>query len=148
SLEIDVTQMGLLASSGNVPNALSLLMQNANSSIKCAVLNYGFMLDLDGATAVADASSTFRFVNPCAGKTIDDLNANIPLFITSAGQDQFAGLNQSRDRFVSHALRRNLPVTFVNHPGAPHAFDMLDDGSTSRHIIGEILAFLKFHLLG
>ena len=31
------------------------------------------MLDLDGATGVADAAQTFRFTNPNAGKSIDDL---------------------------------------------------------------------------
>jgi hypothetical protein len=44
-------------------------------------------------------------------------------------------------------LTRNLPVTFVNHPEAPHAFDLLHDSETSHEIIRQILAFMRFHLL-
>jgi hypothetical protein len=43
---------------------------------------------------------------------------------------------------------RNLPVTLLNHAEAPHAFDLMHDSETSRQIIRDILAFLKFHLLG
>jgi hypothetical protein len=57
------------------------------------------------------------------------------------------GLNEALDRFVAKALPCNLPITFVNHPMAPHAFDLFDDSDTSREIIRRILAFLQFHLL-
>jgi hypothetical protein len=55
-------------------------------------------------------------------------------------------LNESIDGFMAAALARNLPVTFVNHAAAPHAFDLLDDSETSREMIRRILAFLRFHL--
>ncbi len=51
------------------------------------------------------------------------------------------------DGFLARALACNLPVTFVNHSTAPHAFDLFDDSEMSREIIGRILAFLRFHLL-
>src|SRR2546426_6961096 len=54
----------LFRSSGNVPNALSVLMQSGQDYLKCAVLCYGFMLDLGGSTAVADAAKQVGFVNP------------------------------------------------------------------------------------
>ena len=56
------------------------------------------------------------------------------------------GLNQALDDFVLKALTRNLPVTLVNHPGGPHAFDLFDDTRTSRDIVKQVLAFLQFHL--
>ena len=56
-------------------------------------------------------------------------------------------LNETLDRFLVKALIRNLPVTFVNHAAAPHAFDLFDDSETSREIIRRILAFFQFHLL-
>jgi hypothetical protein len=40
----------------------------------------------------------------------------------------------------------NLPLTFVNHPSGPHAFDLFDDSETSREIVRRALSFLRFHL--
>jgi acetyl esterase/lipase len=147
SLDIDENRIGLWACSGNVPTALSVLMQHAQDHPTCAVLCYGYMLDSDGSTAVADAAKRWRFVNPCAGKTVDDLQRDIPLFIARAGQDQMPGLNETLDRFVVNAVACNLPITFVNHSVAPHAFDLFHDSETSREIIGRILVFLQSHLL-
>jgi hypothetical protein len=56
-------------------------------------------------------------------------------------------LNETLDRFVSKALSCNLPITFINHATAPHAFDVMHDSDTSREIIRQILAFMRFHLL-
>ena len=98
-------------------------------------------------TSVADAARQMGFVNACAGKSVEDLPREMPLFIARAGQDQMPGLNDALDRFMIKALTCNLPVTFVNHPRGPHAFDLLDDSEGSREIIKRILAFLRFHLL-
>jgi len=147
SLSIDQNRMGLLAFSGNVPLALSVLMQDAQEQVKCAVLQNGYMLDLDGATGVADAASQWKFVNASSGKSVDDLPPDLPLFIARAGQDAMPGLNDALDRFMAHALTRNLPVTLVNHRTGPHAFDILDDSEASREIIRQMLAFMRFHLL-
>jgi hypothetical protein len=145
-LGIDRTRIGIWASSGNVPLALSLLMEPARETLKCAALCYGYMLDLDGSTRVAEAARTWRFANPCEGRTVNELPRETPLFIARAGQDQMPGLNESIDRFVARALARNLPVTLVNHPDAPHAFDLFHDSETTREVIGLILGFLRRHL--
>jgi hypothetical protein len=55
-------------------------------------------------------------------------------------------LNETIDRFMIKALSCNLPITFVNHPSAPHAFDLFDPSETTREIIRRILAFMQFHL--
>jgi hypothetical protein len=146
-LGIDENRIGVWACSGHVPNALSLLMQEEIDYLKCAVFCYGFMLDLEGSTSVAEAAKTFRFVNPCAGNSVDDLQQDIPLFIVRAGQDEFPHLNETIDHFLARALIRNLPITFANHSAAPHAFDLMHDSETSREIIRQILAFMRFHLL-
>jgi hypothetical protein len=146
ALGIDENRIGVWASSGNVPLAMSVLMGRGRESVKCAVLCYGYMLDLEGATAVGGAARTFGFVNPCAGKSVDDLPPHVPLFIARAGQDQMPGLNETLDRFVVRALSRDLPLTLINHTGAPHAFDLFHDSETSREIIRRILGFLQFHL--
>jgi len=146
SLGVDENRIGLWASSGNVPLALSLLMQDDRDFVKCAVLCYAFTLDLEGSTAVAEAAGKWKFVNPVAGKSVADLPPDLPLFVARAGQDEFPHLNETLDRFLAHALARNLPITFVNHPTGPHAFDLLDDTATSREIVRQILGFLRFQL--
>ena len=145
-LRIDENRIGLWSCSGSVPNALSILMQETGDYLKCAVLCYGLMLDLEGATGVADAARQWGFVNPCAGKSVADLPEDVPLFVVRAGHDETPHLNETMDRFMSNALSFNLPITFVNYPAAPHAFDLMYDTENSREIIRQILAFMRFHL--
>jgi len=146
-LGIDENNIGVWACSGNVPNALSVLMQEGSDYLKCAVLCYGLMLDMDGLTHVAEAAGLWGFANPCAGKSVADLPQGLPLFIVRAGQDQMPHLNETIDRFLTKALTHNLPVTFVNHPTAPHAFDLIEESEASRGIIRQILAFMRQHLI-
>jgi hypothetical protein len=146
SLGLDENRIGLWASSGNVPVALSALMKEGGS-LRCAALCYGIMLDLDGSTSVAEAAKMFKFANPSAGKSVADLPPARPLFLVRAGRDETPGINESIDRFVAAALRLNLPLTLVNHAEGPHAFDLFDDSEATREIVREVLAFLRFHLL-
>jgi hypothetical protein len=104
------------------------------------------MLDLDGATGVAEAAAAFRFTNPNAGKSLDDLREDLPLFVVRAGQEQFPHLNDSIDRFFAKALTLNRPITLVNHAEGPHSFDLLDDSEASRRIIRQVLDFLTSQL--
>lgn len=147
SLGIDDNRIGLWACSGNVPNALSVLMRETSDYLKCAVLCYGMMLDLGGDTSVAEAAKRWGFVNPCAGKSVDDLAQNIPLFIVRAGKDETPHLNETIDRFMVEALNYNLPIRFANHAVAGHSFDVMDDSEASREIIKQVLAFMQYHLL-
>ena len=142
---VDATRVGLWAVSGHVPVALSALIRQPQRSFRAAVFSNGFTLDLEGS-AVADAARTYGFVNACARHSVDDLPPDVPLFIARSGQDELPGLNDALDHFVSAAVRRNLPITFVNHPAAPHCFELNDDSELSRSIIGQMLAFMQFHL--
>jgi hypothetical protein len=144
SLGVDAGRVGLWAMSGNVPVAIAALMRG-NPAIKALALSCGFTLDTGGST-VADAARTYRFVNAAAGKTVGDLPPDVPLFIARAGRDQFPGLNDTLDRFLSDAVARNLPVTFVNHATALHGFELDDDSETSRAIIRQMIAFMRFSL--
>jgi hypothetical protein len=145
ALGIDADRIGVWAGSGNAPAALAVLLRDPRV-FQCAALCYGFLLDLAGSTAVADAAAQFHFANASAGKSIDDLPRDLPLFLVRAGQDAIPGLNQAMDGFVAAALARNLPVTVVNHATGPHAFDVLDDSDASREVIRAIVAFLRSHL--
>jgi hypothetical protein len=144
-LELDTTRVAVWASSGNAPLALSALMHDAPRPLNAAVFCYGMMLDGDGSTAVADAAKQFGFANPTAGRTIADV-ADVPIFLVRAGKDEFPGVNESIDRFVRQAMERNLPLTVVNHPNVPHAFDLVDDGDDTRAVIQQIVDFLRQHL--
>ena len=144
-LGIDEHRVGLLATSGNVPLALSLLMHERDR-LACAVLACGFMLDLDGSAGVAEAAAQWGFANASAGASVDDLPQDVPLLVVRAGQDQFPHVNATIDRFIGKALDRNLPVTLVNHATGPHSFDLFDDSDRSRAVIAQMLAFMQHSL--
>jgi len=147
SLGVDGKRIGMLAFSGNAPVALSALMQEGRD-LRCAALCYGYLLDLDGSTAVAEAAATFRFANPCAGKSAEDLPRDVSIFLARAGRDDTPRLNETMDRFVAAVLKLNLLLTLVNHPDGPHAFDLFDESERSLEIVRQVLAFLRFNLLG
>ena len=146
SLGIDAARVGIMAVSGNVPTALTTILRTTERPPACAVFGYGCLLDLDGATDVADASRRFGFVNACAGLTVVDLRRDVPICISRAGRDQFPAMNASIDRFVAKALVENVPLTLVNHAEGPHGFDLFDDSRTSRDIVRQTLRFLQQHL--
>ncbi len=147
ALGIDDRAIGVWASSGHAPLALSLLMRGGPDAVTCAVLCYGYLLDLDGADGVAEAARTYRFTNACAGRSMDDVRRDVPLFLARAGRDETPHLNETLDRFVTAALTHNLPVTLANHPDAPHAFDLEHDSAMTRAVVKQTLTFLRLHLL-
>ena len=143
ALGIDEQRIGVWACSGNVPLALWALMRG---DLRCGALLYGFMLDLDGATGVAEAAQAFRFTNPNAGASLENLKDDLPLLIVRAGQEQFPGLNESIDRFFAKALTLNRPITLINHATGPHLFDLLDNSETSREIVRQVLTWMRTSL--
>jgi acetyl esterase/lipase len=145
SLGIDRRRIGLFASSGSGPLALSTLIAE-RGDLACAALCYPFTLDAAGSAAIVESAAKWGFVNPTAGKSAGDLPPGVPLFVARAGQDELPHLNEALDRFVADALARDLPVTVVNHTGAPHAFDLVHDSDATREIIRQLLRFLQFHL--
>jgi len=148
ALGIRSDRIGIWAASGSGPVALSALMGDADADIRCAVLLYPYLLDLGGSHAVAEAAKQYGFANACAGRSMDDLQRDVPLLIVRAGRDHFAGLNSALDEFVAGALARNMPLTVVNDPTAPHAFDLFRDGEETRDRIRQILDFVRVHLAG
>lgn len=139
-LRIDASRIGLFASSGNVPLALSAIIER--NDLQCTALLYGYMMD----PKISEISKLYGFVNPVAGKSIQDLPENLPMFIARAGQDQTPYLNEVLDRFLANALSRNLSITVANHPNGPHAFDLFDDSHATRVIVQQVLEFLKLDL--
>jgi dienelactone hydrolase len=144
SLGIDRHRIGVYGASANVAVALSLLMRDAD--FRCAVFLYGFTIDVEGSTVFAEASQKYGFVNATAGRSIDELPADVPILVLRAGRESFPGVNAALDQFAARALARNLPLTFVNHASGPHAADMDDDTEATRRIIRQVLDFLRLHL--
>ncbi len=114
-------------------------------TFQAAVLSNGLTLDGEG-TAIAEVFRKYGLVNPCAGRSVNDLPTQVPLFLTRSGRDEILGLNEALDRFCSAAITRNLPVTLVNHPTAPHCFELNADDALSRTTIVQMLAFMRSHL--
>jgi len=75
-----------------------------------------------------------------------DYCPDTPLFITRAGKDETPGLNADLDAFMARALAENKPITLVNYPEAPHAFDLSLDTSETRRILQQGLDFLRANL--
>lgn len=126
-------RVAVFASSGSTPVGLA-----AAREADCGAFLYGYTLD------VGEASSQFHFSNPALG--FDDMNWNVPTFLARAGKDPCPGLNDALDRFIAEGLKRGLPLTLINHPTAPHAFDLFDDSETTRHVVAEAIAFLRFRI--
>jgi hypothetical protein len=139
-------RVALWACSSHVPNALGLLISEPHR-VACAALCYGFMLDLDGSSGVATAQRKWRFANPAGGKSAANLPADVPLLIVRAGRDAFPEINPSIDRFVAHALSRNLPIHLVNHHAGAHGFDVDEPGATTERLVQQILTFVRGNLM-
>jgi hypothetical protein len=143
ALGVDRDRLAIWSCSGNVPTALGLLMNHAD--LAAAVLAYGYTIDVDGSTAVAEAKAQFRFADPVAGRSPADLPPHVPLCLVRAGQDALPRLNESLDRFSAHLLKANRPLTLINAPELPHAFDSASDTGSSRAVIRQMQAFLQSH---
>ncbi len=144
--------VALWACSGHVPLALHALSRPQGAGLRCAVLCYGYTLDLDGDSAVARASEQFGFVAPGPAPEPEppghpDRSALVPLVLVRSGRDEMPGLNDAMDRFIGHSLRRGHPLEVHNLPDAPHAFDLHDDGPQSRRVIRRIVEVVREHLI-
>lgn len=132
-LGIDSSRVGLWATSGNGPVALS-----ASPSAVCMVLSNTYTCDLTGATHVADAARTFGFAVPPGCEL-----PRVPTLVIRSGKDEMPGLNESLDRFVAKATALNAPITVAHHPDAPHSFELFHDSEESRRILRQALMFLR-----
>ena len=143
-LGIDAGRFGLWACSGHAPNALAVLGRTPSPAVRCAALCYGYMLDVESSTEVADMGRQFKFVVPDV--TAEEIPADVSLLIARAGADATPGVNASIDRFARYAETRPLDVEIAEHPTGPHAFDVLEDSDASRAVIRQVVEFLRDRL--
>ena len=146
-LGIDAERLALWGQSGNGALALATLAGSPRGSFRCAIFSCAYLADLEGATDVAAAATQWRFTYP-DGFALEDVPADLPVFIARAGQEQDPGLNRAVDRLVAAMLGANRPVTCVNFAAAPHAFELFHDTLETREMIRQMMRFARFHLAG
>jgi len=141
-LQIDPARIAVWSCSGNVPNAINVL--HKDSSLRCATLLYGFMLDAGESSVLQETSKTFGFANPHEG--MENFPENTPILVIRAGKDEFPGLNESIDSFEVEAVARNSPVSVIRYSEGVHGFDSLDDSQRSIEMIKLCVGFLRLRL--
>jgi hypothetical protein len=139
---VDAARVAVFASSGHVPVALTAAMSDFPVKVACAAFLYGYTLDLHGTDRVSAASAMFKFSNACDGRSANDLNYDLPLFLARAGKDEMPGLNASLDDFAGAVLAENAPLTLINHASGGHAFDLFNDSRRTRSVIVAVLQFM------
>ena len=114
-------RVALWGTSGHGPVAIALL-----DRVRCGVLSNPVIRRREDASA--------RQAVP------------VPIFVVRSGKDETPGLNDSLDQFIADALAQNGPITVVNHPDAPHSYELYHDSNTTRQILRQALEFLKVQL--
>ncbi|MGE5673936.1 MAG: alpha/beta hydrolase family protein [Mycobacterium leprae] len=151
-LHIDPNRLCFWVCSAGGPVGLTAALRSTTGAVRCIVSYYAFMdlqhLDqfLGEAISPVVTPDLRRSFSPVTYLQSD--RPIPPVFVMRAGQDQVPGLNESIDRFVAEGLSRNHPLTLVNAPEAPHAFDIRSDAGWARAIIRQTLAFMVHHLDG
>ena len=84
------------------------------------------------AMAAIEHATCGVLTNPIVGDTV----GTKPLYLVRSGHDETPGLNAALDRFVSDAIAANRPLTLVNHPDAPHSFELNHDSALTRWVLG------------
>jgi acetyl esterase/lipase len=67
-----------------------------------------------------------------------------PIFIARAGKDH-EFLNETVEKFVEEALRRNVELELMAHPEGIHGFDIMNNDDRSRAIIRRTFEFIREH---
>lgn len=144
-LGIDEDRLGLITYSGGGP-MLSPFLRGAPGHLRCAVGLYVFM-DIRQAEAyrTSETPETLQRFSPIV-RIAEGSGRFTPIFLAQGGKDEIPTLKDSVDRFVAEALVRGVPITFMNHPEAPHGFDNQLADDRSREIVRGVIDFLRWHL--
>jgi len=131
-------RLAIWACSGHGPMAISVL---AREPLAAAVLLYPYTIDVDGGTTVADAVAKWGFAP--AGVELGALPTTVPILIGRAGADAMPALLPGLDAFTAALEARGAPVTVVDHPTGPHAYDLDDASAEASKAIARIVAFVR-----
>lgn len=145
ALGIDRDALCIWMCSAGGPAACYVAMRGYPSGVRCIVSLYAY-LNLQHMRAEIPGSVTDEDVREFSPlHQLARHPHNLPMLIVRAGQDRPV-INDSIDQFTAEAIRRNIPIEFINHPDGRHGFDVRDDNATSRAIIRTALEFVRRHL--
>lgn len=145
TLGIDKDRLCLAAYSAGGP-MLSPFLRGAPDYVRCVVGFYVFMdIRQSDAYRASEKEETLRRFSPIV-QISEGKGRFTPLFLAQGGKDEIPTLKGSVDRFVDEALVRGVPLTFLFHPDAPHAFDNQLTDDRTRELVREAVEFMKWHL--
>ena len=124
-------QVGLWVFSGG-GSLLGRLLRNTPASVRCVVAYYAALDDNKREFSAADA------IKENAGR--------VPPILVARGGLDMPQLNDTIDRFVAAALKKNVTIDVMNHPTGQHGFDFRDDNQRTREILARTLEFIRTHL--
>ena len=144
-LGVDEDRLGLIAYSGGGP-MLSPFLRGVPEHLRCIVGLYVFMdIRQSEAFRTSETEETLRRFSPIV-QISEGKGRFTPLFLAQGGKDEIPTLKDSVERFVAEALVRGVPLTFLFHPDAPHAFDNQLADDRTREIVRGAVEFMKWHL--
>lgn len=142
-LNIDQGNLGIWVCSAGGPTGLTAALKARPEWAKCLVSYYA-MMDLH---ELADHLPEEAIKQYSASSYLTGNSDRFPpMYVVKAGLDKPI-FNNSIDRFVKEANRRELPIQVVEHTSGHHAFEILDDNERSKEIISDTLSFFCQHLM-
>jgi pimeloyl-ACP methyl ester carboxylesterase len=128
---LNLERVCLWAFSGGGP-LLARFLRSTPASVRCVVTYYAALHAATGEFSAADA------VQENAGWIP-------PLLVARAGLDM-PQLNDTIDRFVTAALKKNATIDVMNHATGQHGFDFRDDNERTREVLVRTVQFIQRHL--
>jgi len=116
-LGVDPDQIVMFSCSANVRTGMPIITDPKRDYIRGGVVYYG-----------SGEVTTFR--------------RDVPVLVVRAGLD-VDFLNRDIDKTATEAMKVNAPWTVINLAGGHHGFDVFDEDSESRAVIGQTLQFVR-----
>ncbi|MEO8593628.1 MAG: hypothetical protein ABI759_09915 [Candidatus Solibacter sp.] len=111
---------------------LGRLLRSTPASVRCVVAYYAALHASTSEFSAADAIEENTGWVP-------------PMLVARAGLDM-PELNETIDRFVAVALKKNATIDIMNHPTGQHGFDFRDDNERTREILARTVEFVRTRL--
>jgi acetyl esterase/lipase len=111
---------------------LARFLRSTPLSVRCVVAYYAA---LDASTSEFSAAAAIQ----------ENSGWIPPILVGRAGLDN-PQLNETIDRFVAAALKKNVTLDVMNHAAGQHGFDFRDDNERTREILARTVQFIRTHL--
>jgi len=129
--QLAVQRVCLWAFSGG-GSLLGRLLRSTPASVRCVIAYYAALHASASEFSAADGIER----NTCRVP---------PMLVARAGLDM-PQLNETIDRFIAVALKKNTTIDVMNHATGQHGFDFRDDNERTREILARTVEFVRTHL--